>query len=112
MRKLMMLSVFMAAAAFFSVSAQENPSAAEPAAQEIPVESGVSSGVNGDLHAEKTGSSEFQRPVVAGFFLINAVGGQREVRSLNPVAFNVAPDKRTGEVHRAAEEELKTESRG
>mgnify|MGYP004712014807 FL=1 len=44
MRKLMMLSVFMAAAAFFSVSAQENPSAAEPAAQEIPVESGVSSG--------------------------------------------------------------------
>ena len=24
-------------------------------------------GVNGDLHAEKTGSSEFQRPVVAGF---------------------------------------------
>ena len=44
MRKLMMLSVFMAAAAFFSVSAQEKPSAAEPAAQEIPVESGVSSG--------------------------------------------------------------------
>lgn len=53
MRKLMMLSVFMAAAAFFSVSADENQLEAEPAAQELSADSSVSSGEDSDSFGKK-----------------------------------------------------------
>lgn len=53
MRKLMMLSVFMAAAAFFSVSADENQLEAEPAAQELSADSSVSSGEESDSFGKK-----------------------------------------------------------
>lgn len=53
MRKLMMLSVFMAAAAFFSVSADENQLEAEPAAQELSAGSSVSSGEESNSFGKK-----------------------------------------------------------